>query len=174
MVGKRQKSHKQRLRLILLKCINIQHVEKLPFFREKKLLAVGKGPTSDLWQHDFLNKYNTIGINHVASKFNTFIGHFTDYEMFRDQSEYSQFVICPAFMNYECKTTKDLRCLIQDDDKMRFLYNEKRLFSYDITTPDGFTTNLFRKKYVPFLFKYASGVLLVQLAIFWKFEEVFT
>ncbi|RTK95652.1 MAG: hypothetical protein EKK64_06150 [Neisseriaceae bacterium] len=122
-----------------------------------------------------MNLYNTIGINHAAEKFNTFIGHFTDYEMFKDQSKYSQFVICPAFMNYNHKTTKDLKLLVESDPGMKILYKEKRLFSYDIITPDGFRTDLFQNKnYYPFLFKYASGVLILQLAIFFKMDKIFT
>lgn len=147
----------------------------MPLPREKKLLAIGKGPTSRFWKSEYLNLYNTIGINHASSKFDTLVAHFTDYEMFKDQSKYSKFVICPAFMNYKCKTTKDLKSLVESDSDMNLLYKEKRLFSYDIITPDGFSTNLFQKEnHLPFIFKYASGVLVVQLAIFWKMDEIFT
>jgi hypothetical protein len=157
----------------MTKIVNVQHIGKLPLLEGKKLLAIGKGPTSKFWKPEYLELYNTIGINHTAIKFKTQISHFTDYEMFKDQSEHSEFVICPAFMNYEHKTTKNLLSLIKEDENMKILYKQKRLFSYDITTPDGFTTNLFKNNY-PFLFKYASGVLIVQIAIFWKVEELFT
>lgn len=157
----------------MLKFLNFQHIEKIPL-DEKKLLAIGKGPTSVNWDSKYLIDYNTIGINHVAAKFKTLMGHFTDYEMFQDQKEYSKFVICPAFMNYNFKTVKDLRTLVNEDINMGMLYKEKRLFSYDIITPEGFSTNLFGNKHPPFIFKYASGVLMVQLAIFFKKRELFT
>lgn len=156
----------------MLNISNIQNIEKLPLIDSKKLLVVGKGPSSKFWNSEYLNNYNVIGINHAASKFNTPISHFTDYEMFCDQSCHSEFVICPAFMNYKCKTTKNLKHLIYEDEKMNLLYRKKRLFSYDIITPNGFRTNIFKKN--PFIFKYASGVLIVQIAIFKKIKELFT
>jgi len=156
----------------MLNISNIQNIEKLPLIDSKKLLVVGKGPSSKFWNSEYLNNYNVIGINHAASKFNTPISHFTDYEMFCDQSCHSEFVICPAFMNYKCKTTKNLKHLIYEDEKMNLLYRKKRLFSYDIITPNGFRTNIFGKN--PFIFKYASGVLIVQIAIFKKIKELFT
>jgi hypothetical protein len=160
----------------LLKFSRIQHIKKLSL-DDKKILVVGKGPSSSLWTDKYLNDYFVIGINHVSTSFNTHAAHFTDYEHFLDQNFYSKFVICPAFMNYKNKTVKDLNSLIYKDDKMNFLYKEKRLFSYDIVTPDGFTTQLFKRKLLqenPFLFKYASGVLVVQLAICLNQKELFT
>lgn len=156
----------------MLKIPKIQHIGRLPLSKNKKLLVVGKGPSAASWNANYLNDYNVIGINHAAFKFNTPISHFTDYEMLKDQPSQSKFVICPAFMNYKYKTTKDLRSMIYEDREINLLYKEKRLFSYDIITPNGFTTELFQEK--PFIFKYASGVLIVQLAIYLQMEELFT
>jgi len=156
----------------MIKTVNIQHIEELPLLKDKQLLAVGKGPSSSRWKPEYLNAFNVVGSNHAAAVFNTPISHFTDYEMFQDQTKHSQFVICSAFMNYQCRTVKDLTSLVQEDREMGRLYKEKRLFSYDIITPDGFSTNLFQKNQL--LFKYAFGVLIIQVAQSLKMKQLFT
>ena len=159
----------------MIKTINIRHASEIQL-GQKELLAVGKGPSCAAWERKYLDSHTVIGINHSSSEFKTHIAHFTDYEQFIDQDSYSRFVICPAFMNHEFKTVKDLRRLVCEDEKMNLLFREKRLFSYDIVTPDGFATQLFKKSIQenPFIFKYASGVLVVQLAILWGKKQLYT
>lgn len=151
----------------------LQHVSTLKsLLPDKKFLVVGKGPSVERWKNKYLDEYNVIGINHVAETLNTPISHFADYEMFTDQKLHSKYVIISGMMNYQNKTNLNIQQLIKNDPQMAILKKEKRLFTYDVVTCDGKKSNIFEQE--PLLFKYASGVILIQIGIIWGLSEIYT
>jgi hypothetical protein len=155
--------------------ISFQHVCKLKNILPKKnLLIVGKGPSIENWKECYKNKFNTIGINHASSFFNTNIAHFTDLEMFLDQKIYSEYVILSGMMNVKNETCLSLEELINTNKIAKFLHQSKRLFTYDIITCENKKTNLFGGNIEKYIFKYASGVLIIQIAKTWSLTSVYT
>ena len=151
----------------------LQHVSKLKRnLPQRDFLIVGKGPSLKGWSDSFHDQFNVVGINHVAEKLKTTIGHFTDYETFSTQKWLSPNVIVSGMMNQQLKTTVTLPYLIQNNLAFADLYKSNRVYTYDIRT-DAFDTNLFAMRR-PLVFKYASGVLLTQVAIIWNLSRMYT
>lgn len=152
---------------------SFQNVIKLKNNLPKKdFLIAGKGPTLNKWDYALNDEFNVIGINHVAEKYKTAIGHFTDYEPFSEQNWFSPNVIVSGMMNLNYKTTITLKNMIRDNVDFLNLYKESRLYTYDIIT-DKLTSHLFAMQ-KPLIFKYASGVLLIQIAILWGLKKIYT
>lgn len=151
-----------------------QHINKLKQLLPKKdFLIVGKGPTLSKWSDSFLDKFNVIGINHVAERFKTLLSHFTDYETFVAQGWHSPYVIVSGMMNQNYQTSIELKYLSKNDVTFSKLYKDKRVFTYDIKTESLKNSKLFSMS-DPFVFKYASGVLLIQVAIVLGLQRVYT
>lgn len=115
---------------------NISALFNATGLQNEKWLIIGKGPSYDRISEYDTGDYKTFGLNHVAKDRKLTISHMIDFDVFTackqqiyDNAEY---VVMPLNPHIDNKPThKTLNALIEEDETLRKIDSEGRLFWYN-------------------------------------------
>jgi len=162
----------------------MKHVSELLSgkFKDKPWLIVGKGPSFSKIDDLKLDKFYTFGLNHVIKKLDALdIVHLIDFDVFESCAEdiykkvkYLVMPINPHFGNKATEVT--IKDLVEKNETLKKLSDEKRLFWYNHLKKDHFLNDKNRERlnYENVEVKYFSAEVPFYLLGMFGIKEIYS